>query len=246
LRLIGIRRSREILGLLAMDARAQVARRSGRRRGLTRRGLLSGAATGLGAIVLGNADTATASPTAPQTEPLDAGTRQQVLSATAVQNASEHWGAPVEEAVTGVRSPNGELVAIVPHSTNMYAFTAVSVEDPTLCVTVVINEVRDGIRYYMPDGTPLAEQRADHTGKLTTSKLDYTPADSGDSPAPASVEEFTVCFAACIGLNVGPECVLACIACVAGGLPGLAQCPICGICAGPTAIQCARACRPFL
>ncbi len=230
-RVLGPRRARAVLVLLASEARARVARRAeAKGRPMGRRTLLGGAA----AIGAGTA-LATAAPTAFAAErpagglvPATPGIRGQALATTVAEEAVTKWGAVGTAHVFTTRDAAGDDFILLFHqgtgAMTVYQQTA---SGPEGAVTVTVDVQKQALLYHLPTGEELAE---------------LTVADGRVVVKPASASDFAYCFAACLGGNVDEGCVVNCATCALGGLSSLVDCGLCAYCAGPKAVGCARKC----
>lgn len=235
-RIIGVGHAAEIANLVALEVRARGARRSSRD-GLSRRRMLGGAAAGAGALIFGAAAPAAAASRQGSTvTTLGAATRQRLLASSVLRQASAVWGEVDDEAITAVTG-QGEKVALVSHRGSRAVTVLSTTDSEPVAITLLPNAETQSLGYYLPSGAPVVEQTV-RDGKLDTHRLTTSPHGTAE---PRGVPEFARCFSICVQAegDIDAQCIVSCIGCVGGS--GL-SCVSCGICAGPSAVRCARSC----
>jgi predicted DCC family thiol-disulfide oxidoreductase YuxK len=241
-RLIGLRRARAILGLLAAEAVARTERVAGgadRQPGrFRRRGILTATAAGIGAAVFGRAATASAAAPKESVTHLPPEIRERVLAAQPARQAVDAWGAIDSTSALLVVAEDGLRVAALPHAGNS-AVTYVRADDLSgPGITLVVDPGRNSLRYHMTTGQPLVEQSIAADGTVRTANI----ADTGGAQ-PDNIRTFAICIGVCLGASIAQNCVNSCASCALGGLGAIVNCPLCAACAGVNGVRCAYDCR---
>jgi hypothetical protein len=239
-RLLGFRRATAIVGLVLAEAKARKDRHDGSTTQVTRRRLLGGtAAAGLGALVFGVARPAAAGESGAVVTPLDAQARRRVLANPAVVTGRNVWG-EVDEAGISTVTAEGETVVVLLHQGSR-AITVVGTEDGAFALTMVPDPGTRSLRYYLPSGSPIAEQTVQGS-TVDTHVLTESPHQPPVEPE--GVKEFTTCMVGCLNAaDISAECLGSCLSCATGSILG---CVNCGLCAGPKAYRCVQQCKDFL
>jgi hypothetical protein len=236
---IGWRRSRTIVRLLAAEWRARLAK-SAESHGLSRRGMLGGALGGMAVGIVGWALSSHGTIAASPRAEVKVATNAEItalLATTAVQRAIRTWG-PAGDVYSmtegGTRlfvlaHPRDEVLTFVDGSPSGDADpTALSIGKATVSNAAVA-------RYYTPGGTPLADL-ATSGDRPTVSPVPATAGSPDDPDAPTQAQ--ILLFIDCCGKYVSVDCAGGCASCA--GHPSAACILSCGYCAGKAAWTCAK------
>lgn len=227
-KLLGPRRAKKIVHLLAVESGARVQRAAG---GISRRQVLGAGAAAGATSVFAMATPATAATAAPRgIAPVTARTAAALRSRPVFATLAPTWGkADFSKAVEFTY--DGRQVAAVPHTADVLTFVDLTGPDD-LAISLKIEG--QGVAYYGPDGRHLATLEVmDGATKVV---------DSPAFQAHASFY-FTICFTACIAATVGPDCLNACFAFASPGFANFFDQFKCLACAGGRGLTCARRCR---
>ncbi|WP_199038319.1 hypothetical protein [Glycomyces salinus] len=238
---IGFRKAGAIVGLLAGEARARTERAGEHGRKLTRRRLMGGAAAaGVGAVVLGTAAPANATPSEPgAVRTLSVDEARRLRETDIVEQSLRVWGDSDREDIKVIAGAEGRSIAMIVHRDPTTA-TFVDLADLEHGVTMQIDAESRSLRYFLPGGTALGEV------SKVGDRVEVTEIDNAYVPTAAEIEpQFSVtCFITCMAGEADVDCALSCFDCVFGGpLDKAIGCPICAICAGSAGLSCARQCN---
>jgi hypothetical protein len=250
---VGFRRARTIVGLLAAEWRAKLANAASSYQP-SRRGVVGGAIAGLAGLLM-TSGVAEASPRRAESEPSikraaphDVGA---VLATLAVRRAIQTWGQVDPDVYEAVRNgqrtlmllhPAHDIFTLVDGST-----TALRSGNPVAVSLGSVPAAEKVFRYYTVGGTPLADMA------VTNGKVDVTaaPRDAyvpgSNHEAEPAVPAHYYCFVGCINGRVTMGCFDTCSSCsdqmvINRNWQTAFTCLNCAFCAGPHAFSCIREC----
>jgi hypothetical protein len=227
-RLIGYRRSRDMIRLLALETQAR-----GERDGMSRRRLLGGAVAAAGLAIAGSAIPAYGKPSGQGTRPATSAEHDRVLALPDVQQASSQWGKVNETGLMVLTDDGGTEVVALPHTgSNAVTYVENTATSPAVVTILVAGQQ---MRFYLPDGTPVVTAAVDDDGTLTI-------APAVPDVEPDGKKEFAACMVTCLSAHLDASCVVSCIGCA--GSP--VSCVACALCAGPKGVTCVKHCKHFL
>jgi hypothetical protein len=236
--LVGWRRSRAIVRLLAAEYRARLAR-AAQPDAPSRRGVIGSAIAGLvGWAVLSRSAFDSPRPEDGATTPADASDVRAALAAPSVQQAIRTWG-PVEGTAYITRSGGQSTLALTHPGQGIVTFVDNSPgalrNRPVALSMGLLPDAGGTIRYHTVGGVPLADVTASGD-RVRVSAVDGGP-DGPDRPSTAQM----IIFWACIIEHATADCVIACQGCnPAGTLAEKVNCTKCLACAGPYAVKCGK------
>jgi predicted DCC family thiol-disulfide oxidoreductase YuxK len=242
---VGWRRSRAIMRLLAAEWRARMVRGIAEE-GLPRRRVVGTALAGVAGLAFfprSAAAARTAQP-GPDYAPASAVDVKRALASGPVQRATRAWG-PVKPQVMEI-TDGAERILVFTHGEgerHIITFVDNAADarpDAPLSISLGKTPLAgQGMRFYSVDGIALCDVTADHEGKVAVRPADgVTRAASNETVVP----DFNVnCWFACMsGIPLLFSCAQACEFCFT--LLSAVNCAYCGMCAGPRAFTCAKAC----
>ncbi|MFC4335464.1 hypothetical protein [Salininema proteolyticum] len=242
-KVIGSKRASELIRLAWAEAQA----RQERKKAVNRRTLLGGAVAGAGAAITGAA-TAQAAPNSGASsvsssiaEPLGADELSVLIDKPEVSRSAAVWGEVNRHDVARFAADDGDQVLVMSHGDDRRYATFLSETDPSVGVTVEYVPGEPTIRYFTPEGVPIAEFSTD--GETVTS----SQIASENVPASAQIgvqgmKEYAACLTLCLGGKVDAGCISACGHCATGSW---INCGKCGLCAGGSGVRCAKDCKGF-
>lgn len=230
-RLIGVRRSRELVRLAWME---QDARRE--RRGVSRRKLLGTGVLGIGVGIVGRTSAAASTPeAAPRLRPLGREEAHRITGLPQVKHVAKQWGA-VSPAGVHTYGAGSDQVLIIEHD----GTDTISLLDPSATPSSPLYSLqRNGDKFRMIDPTsgPMFDLRVDN-GHFVAEEV---------PDAPSGLPLFTIiCISSCVGARGGNDtCVNNCISCYGASSTGTAAvyCGFCIACVGSRGFKCVKNCR---
>ena len=244
---LGLKRTMDLLQALHQTVHHNDQLSASRRSFLTKGRMLAGGllvAVGIEPLLSSHAFAAKPNSTGPlTTTSLSAETaRQLVQHSKTFQEAVSHLGEPnwdLSHAYQYTDSSGKGVVLFFAGSTNTTTFLAL--DDPTASNTSIgligqlthQSATQAELVWKTHTGEVLATQIFSQDGKSTV-----TPATQ--QPQTVSPNFNVGCFIHCLGGNVSASCVMSCITCVQ--VPLSLACVVCGICAGPAGVKCAKQC----
>lgn len=257
---VGWRRSRTIVRLLAAEWRARLTKSAasrvprrvpgGRPPGPapTRRGVIGGILAGITgwAVTSGVANASPASAgSSPAMKPADPADAARVLRTATAQRAIRAWG-PADAQVHEISGGASHPVFVLMHpDRDIYTFIdnssgALQDNKPVAISLGIAPTTEHALRYYTVDGAALADlQVAD--GKTTVRAVETAPEVIPD----VSKWQFA-CWLGCIGRKSTVACLAVCENCFyysVGSIARLIACSNCLVCAGPNGVACAKECN---
>jgi predicted DCC family thiol-disulfide oxidoreductase YuxK len=238
-RVIGARRGTALVQLSIAEWHAAASRKL-MPSSAGRRGFLGGAAAAIAGLILlpGKAFAsaedvpAEGSVAVPSAESV-----QRALLSQPMKTAVRTWG-PTDDKVHEVTRGAQRVLAFQHSRDNVVTFVDISqAASATKPTAVSMGRGADGasLRFYTVQGTPLAD--------ITKSGSSIKVAAPPKAPADEPDDLFSyICFVGCLGSSVSVACANACFSCDPGQLASLPNCLYCAVCAGPSAIGCARQC----
>jgi hypothetical protein len=231
-RLVGIRRSNQILRLAAAEARARASRFSVSRR----RVLFAAGGAAAGVAMAGPAGRAAAAPGngTPGNGVAKASPEliSQVSKGSLVGESVNTFGpADFKDAIV-IDGPYEQILAFGHANSSVTTFVGLAPGATPAVVSIRFLPSESAFEYLTPDGQVMA------VVKGSGDKVTVTPGQ-------VALDGFSyTCFANCLGAEVSNDCFNQCIACLVG--PFIVKpiaCPLCAACAGSRGIQCIRRCR---
>lgn len=249
---VGWRRSRTIVRLLAAEWRARLTR-SAASHVPTRRGVIGGILAGLTgwAVTSGVANASPASAgSAPGMRPADPADAARVLRSATAQRAIRAWG-PADTQVHEISGGASHPVFVLMHpDRDVYTFIDNSPgaqrENAPVAISLgVAPTAEHALRYYTVDGTALADlQVAD--GKATATAVRSSSGETAPDVIPDISKWQFACWLGCVGRKSTVGCLAVCENCFyysVGSIARLIACSNCLVCAGPNGVACAKECN---
>ncbi len=240
---VGWRRSRTIVRLLAAEWRARLTK-SAASHAPSRRGVIGGILAGLTGWAV-TSGVANASPrNTPAMRAADPADAARVLRTATAQRAIRAWG-PADPQVHEISGGSHPVFVLVHPERDIYTFVdnspgALRESKPVAISMGVAPTAERALRYYTVDGIALADlQVAD--GKTTVRAVETAPEVVPD----VSKWQFA-CWLGCIGRKSTVACLAVCEQCfyyAVGSLARLVACSNCVVCAGPNGVACAKECN---
>jgi hypothetical protein len=235
--LIGWRRARTIVRLLAVEGQARLARAGS---GSTRRRVMGVGLAGIAGGVLlprtASAASAGGSPAASGYQPANSADVQRALASPSMRRAIDTWG-PVTPGAIAVADKSQPVLAFSHNHNGREVITFVdNSADATLGDPVAISMTgsptnKGAVRFYTDAGVVLGDitQAADGTARAV-------------APPDADPAFDRTCWLICMhGIPLTLSCLQACTSCFLVLTPVI-NCSYCTICAGPRAITCYKRC----
>jgi hypothetical protein len=252
---VGWRRSRTIVRLLAGEWRARLTKPAAAH-APSRRGVIAGILAGAAgwAMASGTANASPAAAGAPAMTPADAADAARVLKTASAQQAIRTWG-PAEQHVLQSGGSDPVLVLVHPDR-DIYTFIdnspgALSGNQPAAISVGMAPSAEHTLRYYILDGTPLADLNLSNGQATATPVPIGTGGGASAEAVPQGVKAAAACFSVCVTGHTDPSeiCFFHCAECttyIVGTPAQIAQCTLCIICAGKKGVMCYKACKYLL
>ncbi len=245
---VGWRRSRTMVRLLAAEWRARVTRSAGSRLP-SRRGVIGGIAAGITGWVVtsGVANASPAAEGASGMKPATSADAARVLATATAQRAVRAWG-PAEEQVLEITGGSQPVLVLVHPDRDIYTFIDNAPdahrEEPVAISLGVAPTQERALRYYTASGGALADLTMTN-GHVKATRV--KPAAGGATPeiVPDLKSWQFACWIGCIGRKSTVACLAVCENCfyyAVGTAARLIACSNCLVCAGPNGVQCAKEC----
>jgi hypothetical protein len=244
--LVGWRRSRTIVRLLAAEWRARLAK-SAASHVPSRRGVIGGLLAGLAGWAM-SSGVANASATPPEgtpaMKPADPAAAARVLGTATAQQAVRTWG-PAEQQVLEISGGSQPVLVLTHAERDIYTFIDNSPgahsSEPVAISLGAAPTAEHALRYYTVNGGALADV------KVSNGRAVITPVQPGPGEAVPNIAKWQiVCWLGCIGRKTtSPGCITACENCfyyAVGSLARVIACSQCVVCAGPDGVACLREC----
>lgn len=244
---VGWRRSRTIVRLLAAEWRARLTK-SAASHVPTRRGVIGGILAGITgwAVTSGVANASPASAgSAPAMKPADPADAAMVLRTATAQRATRAWG-PADAQVHEISGGGSHPVFVLMHpDRDVYTFIdnspgALRDNKPVAISLGIAPTTEHALRYYTVDGAALADLRV-ADGATMVKAVETAPEVIPD----LSKWQFA-CWVGCIGRKSTVACLAVCENCFyysVGSIARLIACSNCVVCAGPNGVACAKECN---
>jgi hypothetical protein len=246
---VGWRRSRTIVRLLAAEWRARLTKSASRVP--TRRGVIGGILAGLTgwAVTSGVANASPASAGgAPGMRPADPADAARVLRTATAQRAIRAWG-PADPQVHEISGGSLPVFVLIHPDRDIYTFIdnspgALRENKPVGLSLGAAPTPEQALRYYTVDGATLADQEPD--GKVTARA--FHPHSGEDAPdvVPDIKPWQLACWIGCVGTRTASvACAAVCEQCfyyAVGSAARLIACSNCLVCAGPNGVKCLKEC----
>jgi hypothetical protein len=244
--LVGWRRSRTIVRLLAAEWRARLAK-SAASHVPSRRGVIGGLLAGLAgwAMSSGVANaSATPSEGTPAMKHADPAAAARVLGTATAQQAVRTWG-PAEQQVLEISGGSQPVLVLTHPERDIYTFIDNSPgahsSEPVAISLGAAPTAEHALRYYTVNGGALADV------KLSDGHATVTPVQPGPGEAVPNIAKWQIaCWLGCIGRKTtSPGCITSCENCfyyAVGTLARVIACTQCVVCAGPDGVECLREC----
>jgi len=239
---VGWRRARTIVRLLAAEWRARLTKATASRLP-TRRGVIGGMLAGIaGWAALPGIANASPAPkgSAPGMRPANQADTASVLRTATAQRAVRAWGpaAPQVHEISGVSQP---VLVLMHPDRDIYTFIdnspgALHGDAPVAVSLGAAPTAEPALRYYTVDGAALADVRLANGEVTATAAPDAVP--------DVSKWQFA-CWLGCIGRKSTVGCLAVCEQCfyyAVGSTARLIACSNCVVCAGPNGVACAKEC----
>jgi hypothetical protein len=249
--LVGWRRSRTIVRLLAAEWRARLAKSAASSAASyvpSRRGVIGGVLAGLAGWAM-NSGVANASATppagTPAMKPADPAAAARVLQTATAQRAVRAWG-PAAQEVLEISGGSQPVLVLTHLERDIYTFIDNSPgahsNEPVAISLGAAPTAEHALRYYTVNGGALADV------KLSGGQAIVTPVQPGIGEAVPDISKWQIaCWLGCIGRKTtSPGCITACDNCFyysVGSLARLIACTQCAVCAGPNGVACLRECN---
>ncbi len=244
--LVGWRRSRTIVRLLAAEWRARLAKPAASYVP-SRRGVIGGVLAGLAgwAMSSGVANASATPPeSAPAMKPADPAAAARVLETATAQRAVRAWG-PAGPEVLEISGGSQPVFVLTHPGRDIYTFIdnspgALSGNEPVAISMGATPTAEHALRYYTVDGAALADL------KVSDGQAIVTPVQPGPGEAVPDIAAWQfACWIGCIGRRSNYTCLNACENCLnysSGGIARVANCTYCVLCAGPNGVACLEEC----
>lgn len=229
-KVLGFRRSRQIMRLAAAETRARMT-------SLSRRNVLLATGGAVGAAVVGGGGSAAAAPggnsgvAAAQPQLI-----QKMLADFTVREAVQSFGPIDSTNAIVIDGPDEPILALAHSKTDTITFVGLAAGLPPAVISMRALTSEHGFEYLSPGGHVMARVRK------ADGRVVVEPGTSAAPGGPAVAVDY-YCVVTCLGANIGATCFDQCVSCVFGGpLVKLVACPFCAACAGPQGVRCVRDC----